>query len=50
MAIKSVAATRNAKTGSYTVRVQKSATSGKFVAQSVKPGRIEIQAQAKKSS
>lgn len=50
MATKKVAATRNAKTGSYTVRVPKSASTGKFVTESKTQGRIEVQAQTKRAS
>ncbi|WP_417233737.1 hypothetical protein [Arthrobacter sp.] len=49
MTTKKVAAVRNAKTGSYTVYVQKSASSGKFVSQTVKPGRIEVRLPSKKA-
>lgn len=50
MATKKVAATRNAKTGSYTVRVAKSASSGRFVSESRKPGRIQVGTQKTKKT
>lgn len=42
MATKKVAATRNAKTGSYTVRVPKSARTGKFISNAKQSGRINV--------
>lgn len=42
MTTKKVAATRNAKTGSYTVRVPKSAKTGKFVSNVKQSGRIQV--------
>lgn len=42
MTTKKVAATRNAKTGSYTVRVPKSATTGKFVSNGKQSGQIKL--------
>lgn len=49
MAAKRTAATRNATTGSYTVRVAKSASTGKFTSGSKSTGRIEVR-ESKKSS
>ena len=50
MATKKVAVARNAKTGSYTVRVPKSASTGKFVTESKATGRIEVRSTATKTS
>lgn len=50
MATKKTAATRNAKTGSYTVRVAKSASTGKFVSESNTTGRIEVRTSVKRAS
>jgi len=50
MAAKKVTAARNAKTGSYTVRVPKSASTGKFVSESKAKGRIEVRGSAAKTS
>lgn len=50
MASKKVETARNAKTGSYTVRVPKSASSGKFVSETRTGGRIQIGVQGKTSS
>lgn len=51
MATNQIAAVRNAKTGSYTVRVPKSARTGRFVAPKAKPqGRIEVQTSRQKTS
>jgi len=49
MATKKVAAQRSARTGSYTVRVPKSATTGKFVAVPKKQGKIVVQPPRKAS-
>ncbi len=48
MAAKKTVSIRNATTGSYTVRVAKNASTGKFVSGSKATGRIEIR--AKKAS
>lgn len=50
MAAKKIAATRNEKTGSYTVHVPKSATTGKFVSESGAKGSIVVRGSAKKDS
>lgn len=50
MTAKRVAATRNPRTGSYTVRVPKSATTGKFVSEAKTQGRIEVKGQTKRTS
>lgn len=50
MAAKKITATRNAKTGSYTVHVSKSATTGTFVNESKVTGRIEVRSSVKKAS
>lgn len=50
MATKKAAAKRSATTGSYTVRVAKSATTGKFVSGSKSVGRIEVRGAGKKPS
>ena len=47
---KNTAVTRSARTGSYTVRVAKSASTGKFVSGSKTTGRIEVRGSAKKAS
>lgn len=39
---KKVTAKRNTKTGSYTVRVPRSAKTGKFVSTTKKPGSIKV--------
>lgn len=49
MDTKRTAVTRNAKTGSYTIHVTKSASTGKFVSESKPTGRIEVRAAAKKA-
>lgn len=49
MAAKKTASTRSATTGSYTVRVAKNASTGKFVSGSKSTGRIEVR-EAKKAS
>jgi hypothetical protein len=50
MAAKKTTVTRNAKTGSYTVHVAKSATTGTFVTESKVTGRIEVRSSIKKAS
>lgn len=50
MANKKVAATPNAKTGSYTIRVPKSARTGKFSSESKRVGRIQVGTNPKKAS
>ena len=50
MATKKAAVTRSAKTGSYTVRVAKSASTGTFVSEPKTDGRIEVRGTAKKIS
>lgn len=50
MATKKPAVTRSTKTGSYTVRVAKSASTGTFVSESKATGRIEVRASGKKVS
>lgn len=50
MATTKISATRNAKTGSYTVRVPKSASTGKFVSESKVTGRIKVPNSVKKVS
>jgi|ThiBio_inoc_plan_1041526.scaffolds.fasta_scaffold00964_23 hypothetical protein len=50
MAAKKSTAARNAKTGSYTVHVPKSAATGKFVSESSATGRIVVRGSAKKAS
>ena len=50
MAAKKGTATRSARTGSYTVRVLKSASTGKFVSESKVKGRIEARRSAAKTS
>ena len=47
---KTKVATRNAKTGSITMRVPKSATTGTFVVKSAVRGRIELRPAVKKAS
>lgn len=47
MSRKKIAAKRNPKTGSYTVRVPKSTASGKFVSEARKPARIVINGREK---
>jgi len=41
---------RNSKTGSYTVRLQKSARTGKFVSESKSRGSIVLPQQGKRAS
>lgn len=50
MATKRISAKRNPKTGSYTVRIPKSTSSGKFVSNARKPARIIISGRKKTSS
>lgn len=50
MEAKKGTATRSARTGSYTVRIPKSASTGKFVAESKPTGRIEVRGSASKTS
>lgn len=47
---KKVAVVRNAKTGSVTVRVPKSASTGKFVVESKPDRTIQVRASANKAS
>ena len=49
MAIKKIGAKQNPKTGSYTVRVPKSALTGKFTSANPQPGTIRIQGRSGKA-
>lgn len=49
MVTKKVTATRNASTGSYTVRVAKSAITGRFVSETKKSGQIKVSKPAKQA-
>ena len=50
MANKNTAVTRNSTTGSYTVRVTKSASTGQFASGSKPTGRIVVRESGKKAS
>lgn len=50
MTTKSSSNPRNSKTGSYTVRVQKSAVTGKFVSGPRPQGKISVKQQPRKAS
>lgn len=50
MTSKRVRTERNSKTGSYTVRVPKSASTGTFVSRGATSGRIQLGKSAKKTA